>query len=266
MNETTYLIRKDALGWKVAELAPEDNYDGSTFILNTGERVGKEQGWLANSENVLALARHQSLRNPEELSMPELTGTELVRFLGKLGYCLDHDWRVRRFMREPFTKITADNITPIVMGHVMALKEEQAQKIPITLGWFEGKIGLIAPGGVALLPDKLPEGVPVGDIVLIKTSTKGSPDTFRVALKIQDWFAVPKAQHEAQPICTLELIRFLPEDRIVQTGASSVEELLGKDRFLTPEGMMVNRGSFLTLSIDDFLKNPPSDGKEGVSV
>lgn len=265
---TNYLLRQDALGWKVAELATDDSFDGQTFTLSTGEKVGKEQGWLANPENLLAMAQHKKLKPPEELSMPELEGQELVRFLGKLGYCLDHDWRVRRFMREPFTKVIAFNVAPIIMGHIMALKEEQAQKTPITLGWFEGKVGMIQPGQILIMPEgKPPEGVPTGDIILIKTSMKGSPDTFRLALKFQDWYAIPKEQAEAQPVCTLELIQFLPEDRIIQTGADSVEEFLGKDRFLTPEGLVVNRGSMLTISIDDFLKNmPPPEGGKGVGV
>jgi hypothetical protein len=264
---TNYLLRQDAMGWKVAELASDDSYDGQTFTLSTGEKVGKEQGWIANPENLLSLAQHKKLKPPEELSMPELEGQELVRFLGKLGYCLDHDWRVRRFMREPFTKVRALDVVPIITGHIQVLKEEQAQKIPITLGWFEGKVGMIQPGQVLIMPEKMPEGMPVGDVVLIKTSVKGTPDTFRLALKFQDWFAIPKEQAESQPVCTLELMQFIPEDRVIQTGTDSVEEFLGKDRFLTPEGLVVNRGSMLTISIDDFLKNmpPPEDGK-GVGV
>jgi hypothetical protein len=263
VSDKAYLLRQDALGFKIAELA-EECFDGEVFTLATGERVGKRQGWLANPENLLEMARHQPLKDPDQLSVPELTGTELVRFLGKLGYCLDHDWRVRRFMREPFTKLTALNVAPIVAVHLQLYKEEGAQKNPITLGWFDGRVGVVVPGNVVILPDgEPPEGIPKGDLVLVKTTVaKDDPPKYRLALKLHDWYLFPKDQAEGQPMCTLEMIQFLPEDRVVQTGADTVAELLGTDRFLTPEGMVVNRGSMLTISIDDFFKDPPPPPEE----
>ncbi len=246
-----YLIRKDLLGWKIA---PYVDYDGFIFTLESGEKVGREQGWIAEPENLMAMAQGTKLKTPDQLTVPELEGDELVRFIGKLGYCLDHDWRVRRFMREPFTKLTLMNISVLAIMHAQICgSDEAAQKQLITLGWFDGKAGMVTKKGVLILPsDAPPEGMELGSLCLFRDQM----NRHRILLRWRDWFLAAKEQSDTKPLCTLEAMKYIPEDKLTPLDAESVEAFLGRDKFLTPEGLVVGRGSFLTISIDGFLDNP----------
>ena len=254
--DTEYLIRKDALGWKIAELASGESYDGYVFTLSTGEKVGKLSGWLVCAENLQAMAVGEPMQTPDQLITPPLTGNEMLNFLRRLGWCLDHEWRVRKFMREPFSKLTIHNIAPLIVGHInLCQSEEKALKTPILVGWFDGKAGIVVPPQVLMLPEGTgPEGIPAGKFCLYKDRMGRQ----RFMMRWGDWFLAPKMQTDGAAFCTLEVINrlqtLLEEDRLTDLDAESVEAFLGKDQFLTPEGLLVGKGSFLTISIDDFLK------------
>jgi len=258
MSDAGFLIRKDALGWKIAQLAEGDNYDGHLFTLATGEKVGKEQGWLADPENLMAIVTHGKLKPPEAMAMPECTEPELINFLRKAGWCVDHEMRIRRFMGDPFIKLTTTNIPALVGVHLQSCKgEEQALKKMLTLGWFDGKIGAVTEQGIAILPDgPLPEGLAPGEIILFQDRMGRD----RVMLKWRDFFLVPKTQMEGRPLCVLELVKWVEEARLKPTGIESIQELVGQEWFLTPEGLLISKKKFLTtisfadFSVDELLK------------
>lgn len=259
MSDTGFLIRKDSLGWKIAQLAEGDNYDGHLFTLASGERVGKEQGWLADPENLMAIASHQKLKAPEQMTLPECTERELINFLRKVGWCVDHEMRVRRFMGDPFVQLAAWMVPALVGVHLQESGgEEQALKKTLTIGWFDGKVGALTNNGIALLPEQtaMPEGLDHGEILLFTDRM----DRERVMLKWRDYFLVPKTQVEGRPICVLELAKWVEEARLKPTGVTSVAELVGKEWFLTPEGLLISKKKFLTtisfadFSVDELLK------------
>lgn len=260
MTEPSFLLRKDALGWKVAQLADDESYDGAVFTLATGEKVGKENGWLADPENVLAMVRGQPLKNPEDLTVPEMNESELVNFLKKLGRCVDHEMRVRRFLSEPFTKLLDAHVGLMVVVHQQACggDEDKMAKTLLTLGWFDGKIGIFTEKGPVVFPDgDPPEGVDKGELVLFRDRVGRD----RLLLRWHDWYLAPKVQAEGRPICVLELFKYADPERVKPSGATSVKELLGTDWILTPEGLMISKrkfvakASFQDLSIEGFLNN-----------
>jgi hypothetical protein len=259
MSDAAFLIRKDALGWKIAQLAEGDNYDGTIFTLASGEKVGKEQGWLADPENLQAIASHQKLRHPEDMTLPELNERELINFLRKVGWCVDHEMRVRRFMGDPFVQLETWMVPALVGIHLQTSgKEEAALKSTLTIGWFDGKVGVITQQGVGVLPERetMPEGMDLGEIVLFRDRM----DRERVMLKWRDFYLVPKTQVEGRPVCVLEMTKWVEESRLKPTGTASVKELVGKDWFLTPEGLLISKKKFLTtisfadFSVDELLK------------
>jgi hypothetical protein len=67
-----------------------------------------------------------------------------------------------------------------------------------------------------------------------------------------DWSAYPKAYQEVVAVATLFCQRFMKEAKPM--AAETVEQYLGPNRFLTPEGTVLQKGNFLALSIDGFLE------------
>lgn len=245
-----YLIQKDGSGWKMAGYT---EYDGSVFTLENGEMVGKYQGFVAEANNIIAMVQNVKMRTMDELWMPAFDADQIMKALKKVGYCLDHQWRVRRFLREPFTKLTVGHIMPLIEIHKQYCesKSRSPEAYPITLGWFEEKLGLMFSEqegneikvGIAQLPTH--EGGQFGFYV-------DRLENRRFTLKFGDWYAVPCEQNEAAPVCTLKLIQYLKDFQPLE--GDSVEAILGKDQFISPEGILVGKGSYFNISIDDFLK------------
>ena len=200
------------------------------------------------------MATGTKLKTPEELTIPELDETQILRFLKKLGYCLDNEWRIRKFMREPFIKLKADHIAPMIEIHLVMCNQakKDPEAVPIHLGYFEEKLGLFFGNSVGMIPEQAG-----GEICVYQDRMNHQ----QVVLKHRDYYAYAKNQRDDAPVCTLFLIKFM--ERTSPTGAESIEELLGPNRFLTPEGMIVGQGgSIMTLSIDDILGPPPEPPKE----
>jgi hypothetical protein len=258
MSDNGFLIRKDSLGWKIAQLIDGDFYDGYLFTLATGERVGKEQGWLADPENLMAIATHQKLKAPEDMTLPECTEKELINFLRKVGWCVDHEMRVRRFMGDPFVKLNTKHVVALCAIHQQTNGgEEAALKKTLTIGWFDGKIGVVTNNGIALMPEEpIPEGLEPGEIMLFRDRMERD----RVMLRWRDWYLIPKTQVEGRPVCVLEMAKWVDQARLKPTGVESVAELVGKEWFLTPEGLLISKKKFLTtisfadFSVDELLK------------
>ena len=246
-----FIIRKDAMGYR---LAPYTEYDGTMFMLENGERVGKHQGWIAEPENLTAMVTNGKMKTPEELTIPELNAGQVTKFLKKVGMCLDHEWRVRKFMREPFTKIKATNIIPMIELHKKMCEgqKKNPETIPFNIGWFDGALGMFMGPQVAILPE-----IEGGEIVLFKDRM----GKFQVVLKHGDWYAYPKTQRDDAPICTLMLMQFMGGTQ--PSNFESIEALLGQDNFITPEGVLVGKGSYINISVDDILGAPPMEGKDG---
>lgn len=190
--------------------------------------------------------------------MPECTEQELINFLRKSGWCVDHEMRVRRFMGDPFTKLTVALIPALIAVHQQSCGgEEAALKKTLTIGWFDGKVGVLTEQGIMVMPDgPMPEGMNPGEIVLFKDRM----DRERVMLRWRDWYLVPKTQVEGRPVCVLEMAKWVDETRLKPTGANSIAELVGKEWFLTPEGLLISKKKFLTtisfadFSVDELLK------------
>jgi hypothetical protein len=112
--------------------------------------------------------------------------------------------------------------------------------------------------GIAILPERetMPEGLDTGEFVLFRDRM----DRDRIMLRWRNWFLVPKTQIEGRPVCVLELANEVEESRLRPTGVESVAELVGKDWFLTPEGLLISKKRFLTtisfadFSVDELLK------------
>ncbi len=84
---------------------------------------------------------------------------------------------------------------------------------------------------------------------------------FQVVLKHGDWYAYPKAQRDDSPICTLMLMQYMKDTE--PTGLDSIEALVGNKNFITPEGVLVGKGSYISISIDDILGPPSAEGNDG---
>jgi hypothetical protein len=254
MSEQEFIIRKDALGYRLAPLIENDgeegNYDGTMFTLENGEKVGKHQGWIAEPENLLAVQTGGKMKTPEELMIPSLKPDQIRKRLHQMGLCLDHDWRIRKFMREPFTKVKALHALPLIEMHKKVCEEakKDPENVPLNIGWFDGALGMF----VGPMPTMVPE-MEGGQIVLYKDRM----GHFQVVLKHGDWYAYPKDQRDDMPVCTLFLMKFM--DRTQPSNFETMEELIGQDKFMTPEGILVGKGGFITLSIDDFLGPAPKE-------
>lgn len=245
----SFVIIKDAIGWR---LAPYTDYDGQIFHLENGGAIGKHEGFIAEPENLLAIGTGGHMKTPDELTIPDLDAHEIMPFLKKMGMCLDHEWRIRKFMKAPYTNIKAGHVAPMIELHIQFCSsvKKDPESMPLHLAAFEDKIGLLLGNTAGLIPE-----VPGGEIYLYKDRMGHE----QIVLKHKDYYAYPKGQRDDAPIVTLMLIKFM--DRTEPSGFESVEELLGKDKFVTPEGMIVGHGSYMTISIDDIL-NPPSDGEK----
>jgi hypothetical protein len=247
-----FLIRKDGLGFK---LSAYTEYNGTIFTTDSGEKVGKHQGFIAEPENIISIVRKTKMKLPEELLIPPLDADQIMQALKKIGHCLDHEWRIRRFMKEPFTKIKATNIMPLIEVHKQycASIQKNPEATPLLIGWFEEALGIMVEKpkqGIMLCPEH--DG---GEICTIKDRM----DFKRIVLKFGDWYAFPREQQENVPICALTLAQFVPD--AMPTNAENVQEVLGNDKFLTPEGVIVGKGSYFNFSIDDILGPPPEDKK-----
>jgi hypothetical protein len=246
----SFIIRKDVTGFR---LAPYTEYDDEMFTLENGEKVGKLHGWIAEPENLAAILTGGKMKTPEELTIPELNSQQITAFLKKMGMCLDHEWRIRRFMKEPFTKIKTSHIPPMIELHKKMCEglKKNPEAMPMNVGWFDGAVGIFAGPQVMILPE-----VEGGEIVL----SKDQMDRFRVVLKFGDWYAYPKAQRDDAPICTFMLMQFMSGTQ--PTNQENMEDLLGKDSFVTPEGILVGKGNYLSISVDDILGPPPEEKKD----
>jgi hypothetical protein len=246
-----YLLRKDMMGWK---LSPYVDFDGVIFTAEDGEKIGKYQGWIAEATNVLAIIQHREMRLPEELMLPAFNADQLMKALKKIGYCLDNKWRIRRFMRPPFTKLKEEHIMPMVSIHLQVCEKEKKNPEAHTslLAWMEDQVGIMPPTnppGAGLLPEH--EG---GSICIVKDRMGFR----RIVLKFGDWYVTPRDQNEQVNICSVSFTQYMKD--VEPTGAKTVEELLGKDMFLSPEGVIVGRGAYFNISIDDIL-GPQEEGK-----
>ena len=241
-----YLIQQDASGYK---LAPYVDYDGSVFTLECGEMVGREQGFVADAGNIIAMSQRQKMKTFNDMWYPPYDADQIMKALKKVGHCLDHQWRVRRFMREPVTKLTALHIMPMIEIHKQfcQAKSKNPESTLITLGYFEDKPGLILADdkqmGICPLPTH--EG---GQFCTLKDRMGFT----RLYLKFGDWYATPREARDDQPVCTFTLMHYVQGLEVLE--AQSVEEILGTEQFLTPEGVLVGKGSYFNISIDDFLK------------
>lgn len=253
-----YLLRRDAVGWRLSSFT---DYDGSCFTLENGERVSKMQGWIADPDNVRAmLSGAKTLLAPEDMMLPALESADLLTAFQSGGYMLDSNWRIRKFMGPPLSKLSAEHIMALFVMHLSWHKDQNLDpenKPMYTIWAVEPKVpGLLFPDhrmGLAVKDSEINPSFtePQGEICII-TDKMGWR---QVVLKWQDWYAYPKAYRPEMNMCTLFVQKFLKG--AVPVNADSIPTLLGSDKFLSHEGMMFNKGGFLTISIDDFL---PKEG------
>jgi hypothetical protein len=254
----SYLLRRDVVGWRLSSFT---DYDGSSFMLESGERVSKTEGWIADPDNVNAmLMGAKKLLEPEEMMLPALESVDLLKALQRGGQMLDSNWRVRKFMGPPLSLLRAEHIMALFVLHLSWHKDQKIdpENKPMYMVWApEPKVpGLLFPDrklGLAIKDSEINPSVtePQGEICIV-TDKMGWR---QVVLKWSDWYAYPKTYRPGMNMCTLFVQKFLKE--AVPVAADSIPTLLGSDKFLSHEGVMFNKGGFLTISIDDFL---PKEG------
>ena len=264
MDTQGFVLRKDGVGlWQVTAYT---EFDGHGFTLETGERIAASLAFVCDPNNLAAAVRNEKkLTPPEGMMLPELDASQIQQHLKAMNAQLDSDWRIRHVMGDPFMRFTTQNVGPIIRVHEAFCrqnkKDPDAMPCAIALvgtGPEPEKIPLFAylqPDGTGI---PLPEGKDVeevpgmndGEIHLV-TDRMGFQ---RVVLKTGDWYMYPKAQWQDAPVCVLSAMKWMPNS--TPTNADSIQELVGPDRFLTPEGMLLRRGgTTMTLSVDDFLKD-----------
>lgn len=239
-----FLLRKDVVGWMVSPLHQDEPFDGSTYQLESGERIGYNSGWLACSENLQALSRGQKkLLTLEEVMSPDLTAKQLMRLLEQFDYRLDSEWRLRRWMGAPFTNLLAKHARALVEIHKEICKglKKDPKTMPQYVGWHEQQKQpvIVMPQGGALVPEI------DGEIVLYRDQLGHR----QVVLKGGDWYGYPKAASNG--LVTLFWMEYM--QRTEPSGCESISELLGKDKFVTPEGLLCSTASTFTISVDDIL-------------
>lgn len=186
-----FLLRKDAVGWKISPLHQHDPYDGSRFQLESGEYVGAQSGWIACSENLQAVAANQTkLLTIDEIMSPDLTAKQLMRLLEKFDYRLDGEWRLRKWMGSPFTNLKATHARGLFSLHEALCKtmKKDINKMPQYVGWNEEQkspVMIVPVGGVAI-----PEMD--GEIVLYRDQLGHR----QVVLKAGDWYGYPKGARD----------------------------------------------------------------------
>jgi hypothetical protein len=253
-----YLLMRDAVGWKLAAFK---DYDGSCFLLESGRRVSKTEGWIADPDNVKALLRgERKLAEPEDLMYPSLKAPDLLAALGSGGYQLDAEWRIRKSMGLPMTELKTDRIMALFVMHLSWHKEQKLdpENKPMHMVWLPEphKVpGLLFPDGrLGLTETDQAMGVQPGgggDLCVMQDKMGWK----QVVLKWSDWYAYPKAYRPDMHMCTLFVEKFMKD--AVPMEADGIPTLLGSGKFLTPEGTILNKGGFLAISIDDFF---PKEG------
>ena len=79
---SSFVIIKDPFGFR---LAAYTEYDDQSFKLEGGHFISKHEAFIAEPENLVAMATGEKLKMPEELTIPELDEAQVLRFLKKLG-------------------------------------------------------------------------------------------------------------------------------------------------------------------------------------
>ena len=253
-----YLLRRDVVGWRLSSFT---DYDGSCFKLESGEQVSQTEGWIADPDNVkLLLSGAKKLLAPDQMMLPALESVDLLKAFQSGGYMLDADWRVRKFMGPPLTELRAEHVMALFAMHLSWHKAQgiEPENKPMYMVWApEPKVpGLLFPDqklGLAVKDTEINPGLTTtqGEIC-VSTDRMGWK---QVVLKWSDWYAYPKTYRPAMNMCTLMVQRYLKG--AVPVDVDSIPTLLGSDKFLSHEGVIFNKGGFLTISIDDFL---PKEG------
>jgi len=232
------LIVRDLRGYRVVNAL---EYDGAVFLVDGGDKIGKQAAFIADQSNIMLMAQGQPMRPPEDMYLLPLEPAPMIKMMENYGFGLDHELRIRRRMQNPWMAIKAGHIAPIVMAHVTYNEKngKNPESQPLNLLWHDEaqKIAMLIGEDLFALPEAQNE---IGHINLY--------DNKQVVLTFQDYHIVPKNSNVGT------MIKFLKVD---QTGADSVQELCGKDKFLTEDGILLKRGdaklSMANLSIDDFL-------------
>jgi hypothetical protein len=220
------VLLKDLRGYRLG--ISED--DGKEFFkLVGGETVGKDKCWPATTWNIETATldiksggrSRPKMKQLEQGYQMDLDPAELVAIARRTGLDLDSDLRLRMKMTPPFIDIEENDVMPLIATHLKVCEDEKKDpaKEPIELLKIMGQ--LVFKSG-----DKAGMGKHEGGRISLFNNTQ-------VILSFGDWHFVPKNSR------TGVFVQYL---KCEPTGATSIKELCGKDKFLADDGVLCTWG------------------------
>lgn len=220
------VLIKDLRGFRLGKAVDEGV---EFFKLDNGETIGKSKCWPATTWNIetasldmLSGGRSRTkMKQLDQGFQMDLEPAELVVIARHNGYDLDEEFRLRHKMVSPFIDIQEDDIMPIIASHLQVCEDEKKDpaKEPVEMASIQGHI-LFKTG------NKVSGGKHQGGKISLFSGKQ-------VILSFGDWHYVPKNSH------TGVFVQYLTCE---PTGATSIKELCGKDKFLADDGVLCNWG------------------------
>lgn len=221
------VLLKDLRGYRLG-IAVDDGKE--FFKLESGETVGKAQCWPATTWNVETAAldiksggrsRTKMKQLEEGAFQMDMEPAELCVIARRNGMDIDEDLRIRVKMTPPFTEIKEDDIMPLIATHLKVCEDDKKDpaKEPLELLKIMGQ--LVFKSG-----DKAGMGQHEGGRISLFNGKQ-------VILSFGDWHFVPKNSRSGV------FVQYL---KCEPTGAASIAELCGKDKFLADDGVLCNWG------------------------
>ena len=261
------LLIKDLSGWRLEEAFDGDYYDGIMYKLKSGEMVGKLTCFIPAPINLIAMRDGTSMTQPEGMMQDDLDDKDLFEGLNKMGFGVNSDLRIYGRYMKPFTDIKRGQIMPIILGHLSTCEKakKNPEQYPVKITWYEEKLCLMFD-----FDHEGHQGVAVTPIPEMSEIAKDAPDDGKfirykdrmgnvlLGLKCNDYFVFPTSQFRAEGRPTVQgmkMIKFVDGETYEVDDRESVQEILEGGRYFVNEfGALMRSGSFMAISIDDFLK------------
>jgi len=245
------VITADLRGFRIRE---STDYRECLYVLDDGSSLSPDRCWPATIFNVEMAAQLYASNNIKQAPKVLKTMDQVYEFdadpavlfikLRDKGFTIDEETRIRRLMGPPLTMVQEDDIAPLIMSHVEQC--EQAKKdpttIPLLFGWVPEDMEHPEKGRIVFpFKGKLAAGKGEGGRISLFNNKQ-------VILSFQDWHLVPKGSGVGL------LSQFL---KCEPTGATSIQELCGKNKAVVEDGILVTVGLrklvVSDLSIDQFI-------------